>query len=317
MANRNAVMGSVLTLISLPLLLALAGAASFFVDNRSNGSFVSSGETRDFLVYVPSSYDRAQPAPLVISLHGAAMWGAAQKEMSQWNRVADAEGFIVVYPSGVAGNGPRIWREDGAERQARDVKFISELIDTLSARYNIDVARIYANGLSNGGGMSFALSCDLPDRIAAVGMVGAAQLMPFESCRDHRPFPMITFHGTDDRAVPYHGGKTWVAPNRFPDVRGWVSKWAQRNRCAPTPVDSTIATDVTRRVYMKCAEGADLVLYTIVGGGHTWPGGQPLPEWFTGRTTNSISASREMWAFFRAHPRAHKGRPASVDSLNR
>lgn len=307
MANRRAVIGAVLILISLPLLLALAGAASFVADNRSNGSLVSSGESRDFLLYVPPSYDRSKPTPLVISLHGALMWGAAQKEMSQWNRVADAEGFIVVYPSGVRGHGPRIWREDGAERQARDVKFISELIDTLRANYNIDAARVYANGLSNGGGMSFALSCDIPNRIAAVGMVGAAQLMPFESCRDHRPFPMITFHGTDDRQVPYGGGKTLAAPERFPNVQLWVAKWAQRNGCAPAPVDSVVAVDVTRRIYMKCAAGADVVLYTILGGGHTWPGGQPLPEWFAGRTTNSIDASREMWAFFRAH--AVRGTP--------
>ena len=56
-----------------------------------------------------------------------------------------------------------------------DVRFISDLIDHLQAKYNIDPSRIYANGLSNGGGMSFVLSCTLSDRIAAVGMVGAAR----------------------------------------------------------------------------------------------------------------------------------------------
>src|SRR5881394_3750537 len=75
-----------------------------------------------------------------------------------------------------------------------------------------------------------------------------------------------------------------------------------RNRCDTNPVDSVVATDVTRLEYPKCADDAAVVLYTIKGGGHTWPGGQPLPEWFVGRTTNSIDASSLMWAFFREHP---------------
>jgi polyhydroxybutyrate depolymerase len=176
--SRRGVIGAVLVLISLPMALALVEAVAFFVSNRSNGSFVSSGEKRDYLLYVPKSYDRTKPAPLVISLHAAAMWGAAQKETSQWNRVADSAGFIVVYPSGVRGNGPRIWREDDGPGLGKDAKFIAELIDTLEAAYKIDPTRIYANGLSNGGGMSFALSCTMSNRIAAVGLVGSAQLLP-------------------------------------------------------------------------------------------------------------------------------------------
>src|SRR5258708_761875 len=194
--------GAVLALLSLPVLLVLVEAESFRVANGPNGSFMSSGRTREYLLYVPRSYDRSKPTALVISLHGAGLWGAAQKETSQWNRVADEHGFIVVYPSGEAGAGPRVWHEGGGGEAgpSRDVRFISELIDTLEARYNIDPGMIYANGLSNGGGMSFALSCALSDRIAAVGMVGAALLVPFSWCTDQRPVPIIAFHGTTDGA---------------------------------------------------------------------------------------------------------------------
>jgi polyhydroxybutyrate depolymerase len=300
--RRKGVIRIVLVLISLPVVLAAIEAVSFFVANRSNGSFVSSGEKRDYLLYVPKSYDRTKPTPLVISIHGAALWGAAQKEISQWNRVSDREGFIVVYPSGVSGYGPRIWREDNEAGLKKDVRFISELIDTLEAAYNIDPTRIYANGLSNGGGMSFALSCTMSDRIAAVGLVGSAQLLPWEWCTDHRPVPMIDFHGTADPAVPYDGGKTWVAPPRFPKQTTWAANWGRRNRCAPTPIDSAVATDVTRRTYTSCADDASVVLYTIKGGGHSWPGGKPLPEWLVGATSRSIDASSVMWAFFHEHP---------------
>jgi len=293
--------GAVLALLSLPVLLVLVEAVSFRVANRPNGSFMSSGRKREYVLYVPRSYNRAEPTALVISLHGAGMWGAAQKETSQWNRVADEHGFIVVYPSGEGGGGPRVWHEGGGAGPSRDVRFISELIDTLEARYNIDPGMIYANGLSNGGGMSFALSCTLSDRIAAVGMVGAALLVPFSWCTDQRPVPMIAFHGTADAAAPYKGGFSWVAPQRFQGVRAFTASWARRNRCGTNPVDSVVATDVTRLEYTKCADDAAVVLYTIRGGGHTWPGGQPLPEWFVGRTSNSIDASSLMWAFFRAH----------------
>jgi polyhydroxybutyrate depolymerase len=63
-----------------------------------------------------------------------------------------------------------------------------------------------------------------------------------------------------------------------------------------------IATDVIRREYTGCAGDAAVVLYTIRGGGHTWPGGQGVPEWILGRNTRSIEASSEMWNFFIQHP---------------
>src|SRR5213083_529796 len=137
--------GAVLALLSLPVLLVLVEAVSFRVANRPNGSFMSSGRKREYVLYVPRSYDRAKPTALVISLHGAGMWGAAQKETSQWDRVADEHGFIVVYPSGEGGGGPRVWHEGGGAGPSRDVRFISELIDTLEARYNIDPGMIYAD----------------------------------------------------------------------------------------------------------------------------------------------------------------------------
>jgi len=292
------VIGAVLVLIGLPAVLALINAVTFYGRNRNNGSIVSSGQTREYLLYVPRSYDRAKPTPLVISMHGAGGWPVQQMELSEWNRLAESQGFIVVYPSGIGSAGPRVWHVG----QGRDVRFISELIDKLEAAYNIDPARIYANGLSNGGDMAFVLSCTLSDRIAAVGMVAAAHLLPWSWCTDRRPVPMIAFHGTADRMAPYNGGASWVAPESFPNIPAWTAKWARRNRCAPDPVESAVAADVIRREYTNCTEGAAVVFYTIRGGGHSWPGGGPLPEWFVGPTSRSIDATSQMWSFFRAHP---------------
>ncbi len=306
MKDRRVVLGAALALIGLPVVMVPIEAVSFYAANRDNGSLVSSGQKRDYLLYVPRSYDRSRPTPLVISMHGAGLWGAAQKETSQWNKLADSRGFIVVYPSGIGGKGVRIWHVETGAGLMMDVRFISELIDTLKASYNIDSTRIYANGLSNGGGMSFVLSCTLSDRIAAVGMVAAAQTLPWGWCTDHRAVPMIAFHGTADRDVPYNGGSSWVSPRPFPNVSTWAANWARRNRCGANPVESTVARDVTRRAYTNCADDAAVVLYTIQGGGHTWPGGKPLPKWFVGRTTRSIDATSLMWSFFGEHPLVRK-----------
>ena len=301
MKTRKIVIGAVVVLIGLPVVLVLIAAVWIYALDRTNGAIVSSGRPRSYLLYVPPRYDRAKPTPLVISMHGAAEWPAQQMNLSRWNRLAETQGFIVVYPSG--SDVPKIWHVERSADLMRDVRFISALIDTLEAAYNIDPTRIYANGVSNGGGMAFVLSCTLSDRIAAVGMVAAAQSLPWSWCTDRRPVPMIAFHGTADPIAPYSGGRSPVPPgDLFPNVPTWTANWARRNRCGLNPVDSVVAMDVTRREYTHCADHAAVVLYTIRGGGHSWPGGKPLPEWMVGPTSRSVDATSQMLAFFRAHP---------------
>jgi polyhydroxybutyrate depolymerase len=307
MKIRKIVIGAALVMVGLPAVLILVFLISISLLNRTNGTIVSSAEKREYLLYVPPSYDSAMPTPLVISLHGAMSWPALQMKISRWNEAADENGFLVVYPSGT-GVGPKTWSMEGAETPSSmpDVEFISELIDTLEAAYNIDPARIYANGLSNGGAMAFVLSCTLSDRIAAIGAVSAAQSLPWSWCADSTPVPMIAFHGTADPVVPYSGGKVWIAPDTFPSVQSWVANWAHRNRCGPNRVDSIVAADVIRSEYSACADDATVVLYTVEAGGHAWPGGKPLPRWLVGRTSNGVDATHEMWEFFRYHPLAGK-----------
>jgi len=170
----------------------------------------------------------------------------------------------------------------------------------LQYRSFLDVMYIIAFALFIQGlrGLSGPTTAVRGNRIAAVGMVAAAQTLPWRSCTDMRPVPMIAFHGTADPVVPYNGGSSWVSPRPFPNVPKWTARFATRNGCGSTPVDSVVAPDVVRRTYTQCAGDASVVLYTVRGGGHTWPGGLELPEWFVGRTTRSIDATRLMWDFF-------------------
>ena len=300
---RKIVIGTALVVIGLPVVLVVTVLGSVSLLNKTNGSMISSGQRREYLLYVPASYERTRPAPLVISLHAAMNWPAFQAKISQWNRAADEHGFIVVYPAGT-GTGPRTWFMEGSRTPAKmpDVLFISALIDTIEAHYSIDPARIYANGMSNGGGMAFALSCTLSHRIAAIGAVSAAQSLPAGWCRDSTPVPMIAFHGTRDPFVPYEGASAGaINPRPFPNERNWVATWARRNRCAARPADSVIASDVTRLEYTGCARGATVALYTVRGAGHQWFGGRAIPTWIAG-PTSSVDATRIMWTFFNEHP---------------
>ena len=299
-----------LVLIGLPIVLGLILYGFFYSvfyfpnwSSAATGTIVSSDEKREYLLYVPKTYDAAKAMPLVITLHTSMSWDSSAMAISQWNKVADENGFIVVYPEG-SGFGPKSWEMTGSETPAHmpDVTFISTLIAKLEASYNIDTTRIYANGMSNGGGMAFVLSCTLSDRIAAVGMVSAGLYPDWNWCTDHRPVPVIAFHGTADPICPYNGGPSKLTGDSFPSVRGFVANWSRRNQCRLSPIESSVAADVTRLEYTNCADDAGVVLYTVTGEGHQWPGGKPIvASWLVGPYSHSIDATRTMWAFFRLH----------------
>jgi polyhydroxybutyrate depolymerase len=301
--TKKIIVGVLVIVIGLPVAFILTAWVYFSIMDKTNGSIVSSGVTRRYLLYVPKTYDRSKPTPLVISMHAGALWPAAQMGISRWNELADEHGFLVVYPAGTGF--PQVWHM-GPRSLGLNVTFISELIDKLEAEYNIDPNRIYADGMSNGGGMAIALSCKLSDRIAAVGAVAGAYAVDWEQCGDSKPVPTVAFHGTADPLAPYKGGSSPIAPGLFPNIRDWAATWARRNRCKGDPSDTRITASVRSLAYTDCAENADVILYTVEGGGHTWPGGKPLPEWFVGRTTREINASSVMWEFYLQHPRGPK-----------
>ena len=111
---------------------------------------------------------------------------------------------------------------------------------------------------------------------------------------------MMAIHGDADEVVPYNGGKVWLAPVPFPSVPQWAASWAKRNRCSATPVESKRAPDLMRTEYKDCAEDASVVLYTVQGGGHQWPGGENLP--FGGTASPNLDTSNAILDFFEAHP---------------
>jgi polyhydroxybutyrate depolymerase len=278
--------------------LLLVVLAYVWLNSRTNGELISSGETRKYLLHVPESYEPSVPAPLVISLHGAFLWPRSQMRISGWNELAEKEGFIVVYPK--AHGFPAVWRMEPGEALATEIRFFADLIDELSQDFNIDPARVFANGYSNGAAMTITLACGLPERIAAFGMV-AVPVLPWEWCPDPRPAPVIVFSGTRDPFVPYEGGEHILATEAMLSMREWLSLWGQRNACNADPVDTTLGLDLAVRQYLGCAQGTAVTLYSLEGAGHIWPGGMRFPGDLAGPYSASVDATQVMWAFFQNH----------------
>lgn len=286
--------------LALIILMVLVLSIQF----RTNGRITSSGRTRKYLVYVPESYDPDLAAPLVISIHGFVQWPAHQQSMTGWNKLADEHGFLVVYPRGTGF--PLRWNTqpgtEGKVSMEEELQFFSDLIDHLESTYHIDPGRIYVNGMSNGGGMTDLLACELSERIAAVGGVAGAYLYPRDACNPSRPVPVIAFHGQEDQIVPYLGGtSSRDFQFSFPPVEEWAASWAGKNACDGTPASTKITENVTRWDYADCAENARVIFYSVYGAGHTWPGGEKLPVWITGPTNQEINASELMWEFYQGY----------------
>ena len=291
-------------LVVLVLIVALPATVFYFEIYRSNGEVLTGARKRTYLLHVPKTYQPSRPTPLVICLHGFAEWPAHVMRLSHWNQLADEFGFLVVYPTG--SSFPLRWNCNGRfskpERAQQDVQFISDLIDQLKKEYNIDESRIYANGLSNGGGMSFLLACRLSNRIAAIGGVSGAYLLPWTEYQPKRPVTAMIFHGTADPIIPFDGKSSGRFVSSLPDIPQWVQSFAEHNGCQTNPVPLPASGSVSGVRYTGGTNHADVVLYTVAGGGHSWPGGKKMPAVIVGKTTADVDATRLMWDFFREHP---------------
>ena len=286
---------------TLFLFIHIAPLNGGSIFQRSNQTLISGGVKRKYLLYVPRSYNPEKAAPLVISMHGFKDYPARQMRKSGWNRLAEKESFIVAYPLG-AGM-PPAWKlydyKNPAGNPTADIQFVANLINHLQDHYSIDPARIYVNGLSNGGGMSLALACTLSERIAAIGSVVGAYFFPLETCQQKRPVPMIAFHGLADKLVSYYGGPSERFDYPFPSIPKLIEEIARRGGCKNEPVEREINSNVHFTGYFG---PVDVILYTIRDGEHAWPVGSRLPRWLAGNASTAIDATGVMWEFFKEHP---------------
>jgi len=257
----------------------------------SDGNLKSGGVTRHYLLHIPSSYQPSSPASLIISFHGFGINSKEEENLTGMSAKADREGFLVVYPDGL----DERWNTGSGGQGQADLQFIRDLIVLLESQYNIDPKRIYATGISNGGGMTDRVGCDLADVIAAIAPVAGAYNF-WQNCNPSRPVPVLAFHGLDDNVVPYEGGSPKIME---PSIEEWAAAWAARNECSSTPGVTTPADTVTVRTWSGCQNNADVILYTLANHGHSWPGSPTMPKSIT---SQAVNANDVMWEFFKAHP---------------
>ena len=271
----------------------------------------SGGVAREYLLHVPASYDGRQAVPLVLVFHGGGGQDAGMERMSGMDAVADRDGFIVAYPQGL----DRHWNDGRTDAsKADDVAFIKTLVSDLEIRYRIDPRRVYASGISNGAFFSLRLACDLGGTFAAVAPVAGSLPVGFTPRCQGSPVSVFMINGTADPLVLYNGGRVgggFINGGESIPVPQAAAAWASIDGCATTPNESALSSaaapdGTTTQVasYHECARDASVVLYTIDGGGHTWPDGpQYLPKAIIGPVSHDFNASETIWQFFSAHPK--------------
>ncbi|MET0321743.1 MAG: PHB depolymerase family esterase [Duganella sp.] len=278
------------------------------------GSIAIDGRTRTYTLHLPDDPAPAHGLPLILALHGGGMQGAAMARLTALDALADARGFIVVYPDGM----DKHWNDGRStiRHPQDDVGFISALLDQVESRYPVDRRRVYATGLSNGALFAHRLGCELAPRIAAIAPVAGsmpAELRP--ACHPARPVAVLQISGTADPIMPYDGGA--VADfggrgegGRVMAVTETMAAWAALSGCSGgagaqmlPPASRLDRTRTVRTRYADCPAAGQVVAYTVEGGGHTWPGGaQYARPALIGAASRQMDASAAIVDFFLSLP---------------
>lgn len=284
------------------------GGSPRYRAGTQTGSLVVAGRMRSFVVHVPPAQG-GRAAPLVVLLHGGLGSGAQLEQGAGFSPIADREGVVAVYPDGLN----RAWNAGRccgppAEENLDDVGFIAALLDHLEGALCIDRRRVYATGMSNGVMLAHRLGCDLAERFAAIAPVAGPNMA--NNCMPKRPVPVLHIHGSADQHARWDGGEgCGVAGVPFTSVPETLSGWLARNGCTSAAPTLFVQQGNGRCEHQgQCPAGADVILCTIAGGGHSWPGGEApalrLPACTRageGNHSTTFIASEQIWAFFRMH----------------
>jgi len=239
-------------------------------------------------------------------MHGSGSTGAQHERYSDFDVFAQAHGLVVMYPNGI----DKHWNDGrviGHESMADDIGFMKAMLAEVTAQGVIDPKRVYAAGISNGGFMAQHMACVMPDALAGIAVI-AATLPVDAACPSPRPMPVIFFHGTADKFVPFNGGP--IAPqfgNRGSAISNAqaVAIWQKRNGCGAAQKSQLPAKNdpmaVTVETY-SCPPGRGLENVIVQDGGHTWPGARQgwLVTKILGQVTDNIDANATMWTFFQS-----------------
>lgn len=219
---------------------------------------------RNYILHVPEDYEEEKQWPVVLVFHG---FGDTAANTQRYSRMDSAEA-IVAYPQGKE----KAWSPAPYAKTTgeKDRAFVSEIVDTIRATYNVDETRIFATGLSNGGGFAAYLGCTMPEIFRAVGTVSAAYYDAIHKDCSNQPVARLDIHGTNDPVVGYHGGTRHST--HYNSVDEVMEQDAKRNQCKGGVRTSRLVNNALELNWVNCAEPLQHI--RIGGGGHVWPGGE-------------------------------------------
>lgn len=267
------------------------------------------GLARRYRVHVPATYDPHVPAPLLLALHGGGGDMDYQADDARYGLIAKSEraGFIVAFPNGYSRfrSGKFATWNAGAccggarDQHVDDVGFLRQVVANLRRQMNVDRARVYAAGMSNGGMMAYRLACEMPDVFKAVASVAGTDNT--RVCTPARPVSILHIHARNDDHVPFGGGagpalsKRSAAVTDFTSVPATIAKWVRLDGCATTPTRVLDKPGAYCERYAPCKGGTRVELCVTDTGGHSWPGASKT----RGQSASqAISADDVMWEFF-------------------
>ncbi len=264
-------------------------------------------QTRQYLVHVPKNYNPSQAVPLVVALHGGGgnMHYQANDEHYQLISKSEQAGFIAVFPNGYS-RFPRgklaTWNAGICCGKARDaliddVGFIKALVADIKTKANINPKRIYANGMSNGGMMSYRLACELSDTFSAIASVAGTD--GTQQCSPSKPVSILHIHSLDDDRVLFNGGSGVDSQTHadFVSVPNTIKKWVSLNACNSTPQRVLEVKGAYCDVYSNCKNNTQVKLCVTETGGHSWPGGKSVRA-KKPASSQAINATDMIWAFY-------------------
>jgi polyhydroxybutyrate depolymerase len=297
----------------LVALLALTASAPSKADYQKLEISVGA-RTRKALYLAPKSPAPDKSYSLLFVLHGG---GGTPQGMGDVSRLEEIyplfeKSWIFVFPQGE----DKHWNDSRGSRNqdVDDLGYFDELLGAIQKVAKIDSRRIFATGISNGGMMSFRLACTKAWLRAFAPVAATMPAALKESCRPTSPRSMLLIVGERDPLVPYKGGEVTgpFGARKLGKVLGAEESlriWKDFNACTvktpsvPAPATRADATSLTGETWSACADKTRVELVTVIGGGHTWPGGkQYLREWVIGKTSRHLDASKRILEFFESLP---------------
>ena len=250
--------------------------------NTNIQSIFHNGKSREYILYIPDSYDGASTIPLVLNFHGFGESASDFMNNADMRTVSELNTFILIYPQGSCLNGSSHWNAclTGGDNKsyADDFGFVESIISEISSQYNVDLKRVYAAGYSNGGMMAYGLANYKSDLIAAVASVSGVMLDCIGSTS--HPMPVVHLHGTSDDIIPYNGGNGWNS------VQKTLYHWINFNNTTSNPtlsIDYSGGMTIEHYVYDEGNYSVSVENYKYIGGDHVW-----FSSTFRGRNTSEL-----------------------------